>query len=82
MDDAVAGVIHQRTRDYLISAADLVINGALTRPQRGDEIHEVINGRIQVYEVVSINGEPEWRFSDATQLTIRIHTQYIEALES
>lgn len=61
------------SRDYLISAADLVLNDAKILPEPGDEIVE--DGF--VYEVMAPNGEPEWRYSDGCRRTLRIHTKLI-----
>ncbi|MDD5699441.1 MAG: hypothetical protein PHH77_12575 [Victivallaceae bacterium] len=61
------------SRDYLISAADLVLNDAPILPEPGDEIVE--DGF--VYEVMAPNNEPEWRYSDSYRQTLRIHTKYI-----
>jgi hypothetical protein len=59
------------SRDYLISAADLVLNDARILPEPGDEIVE--DGF--VYEVMAPNNEPEWRYSDSCRSTLRIHTK-------
>jgi hypothetical protein len=59
------------SRDYLISAADLVLNDARILPEPGDEIVE--DGF--VYEVMAPNNEPEWRYSDSCRNTLRIHTK-------
>ena len=61
------------SRDYLVSAADLVLDGQTVLPQSGDEIEE--NGF--VYEVMAPNGEPEWRYSDSYRQCCRIHTKFI-----
>ena len=61
------------SRDYLVTAADLVLNGETTLPESGDEIVE--NG--QIYEVMAPNGEPEWRYSDSSRQCLRIHTKHI-----
>ena len=60
------------SRDYLITAADLVLDGVITLPEKGDEIVE--NG--QIYEVLAPNGEPEWRYSDSSRQCLRIHTKH------
>ena len=62
---------HIESRDYLISATDLVLNDTQILPEPGDEIIE--NGFI--YEVMAPNNEPEWRFSDSSRQTLRIHTK-------
>jgi hypothetical protein len=62
---------HIESRDYLISAADLVLNDTQVLPGPGDKIVE--NGF--VYEVMAPNNEPEWRYSDSSRNTLRIHTK-------
>jgi len=59
------------SRDYLIHAANLVLDGQTVLPEAGDEIEE--NGF--VYEVMAPNGEPEWRYSDSYRQCYRIHTK-------
>ena len=61
------------SRDFLISAADLVLNDARILPEPGDEI---VEGGF-VYEVMAPNNEPEWRYSDSCRNTLRIHTKLI-----
>ncbi|MFA6717404.1 MAG: hypothetical protein WC082_12560 [Victivallales bacterium] len=62
---------HIESRDYLISTADLILNGTQILPEPGDEIVE--DGFI--YEVMAPNNEPEWRYSDSYRNTLRIHTK-------
>ena len=62
---------HIESRDYLISTADLVLNNTQILPEPGDEIVE--NGFI--YEVMAPNNEPEWRYSDSSRQSLRIHTK-------
>ncbi|MBK9128185.1 MAG: hypothetical protein IPM13_10335 [Phycisphaerales bacterium] len=71
--------ILQRTesRDYLVSAADLVLAGERTTPRAGDRIREVIGGAAFLHEVMAPGGEPPWRFSDRYRLTLRIHTKFV-----
>jgi hypothetical protein len=65
------------SRDYLVRATDLVLNGEQTLPQRGDQIVEASGGGT-VHEVMGPGGgEPDWRFSDPQRLTLRIHTKEI-----
>ena len=73
LDDGYGGVIRTVSRDFIVQTEDLVLDGELTRPVRGDRIHE---GEIE-YEVLSPGDEPEWRFSDSERLAIRIHTKEV-----
>ena len=80
LSDGYGGVRMQWTdRDYLIRAADLVLGGHQTLPQRGDRIREVQGDKVYVYEVLAPSGEPEWRWSDVFRTTLRIHAKQIDA---
>lgn len=72
------GVIHRtQSRDYLISAADLVLAGAAEQPKAGDRIRETVGEQMLIYEVMAPGGEPPWRFSDPYRRTLRIHTKFV-----
>lgn len=59
-------------RDFLIKAADLVIESVATKPVPGDQI-ELANG--EIYEVMTDGADPGWRWSDPQHTTLRVHTQ-------
>ena len=70
----------QRTEadDFLISPADLVLDGQRVLPEAGDRIREATDGGgTRVYEVLAIGTEPPWRWSDPHRTTLRIHTKVI-----
>ena len=69
--DGYGRVTRSESRDYLVRAQDLVLDGVAVLPRPGDLIIEADRR----YEVMSPEGEPEWRWSDANQSTIRIHTR-------
>ena len=75
------GIVHKtQSRDFLVSAADLVIAGATVLPKSGDRVRETTGGQTFVYEVLAQNqtGErPPWRYSDPQRRTLRIHTKLI-----
>ncbi len=78
LDDGYGGVRMEWTdRDFLIQAADLVLGGVPTLPQRGDQIRETQGGRVFVYEVMAPGREPEWRWSDGFRKVLRIHTKQV-----
>ena len=56
------------TRDFIVPKELLP-----SEPQVGDEV-EFLGG---TYEVLSPNGEPCWRWSDAFQTAYRIHAKHI-----
>jgi len=66
-------------RDYLIQTADLIIDGSVVTPARGDRIKETVGESVYVYEVMGPgNNEPEWRYSDDFNKTLRIHTKKVD----
>ena len=65
------------SRDFLITADALVLNGNPILPARGDRISERIGDQLMVYEVMAPGNEPEWRWSDPYHRTLRIHTKLI-----
>lgn len=73
VDEPEGGALYIETRDYLVAQADLVHAGQPIEPRDGDRIEEA--GR--VYQVVSVGGEPPYRWSDPAQQELRIHTQLV-----
>lgn len=72
------GVVQQVvSRDYLFPATALVPLAGLNRPQRGDEVQETRDGVLYRYQVIAPQGEPHWRYSDAYQQVLRVHTKLI-----
>lgn len=75
-DDGYGRIQRVESRDYLIAAADLVLDGTVVTPERGDEIVESADGQDLIYEVMAPAGEPEWRWSDPYRSCLRIHTKH------
>ncbi|MFA5291945.1 MAG: hypothetical protein WC496_02810 [Phycisphaerae bacterium] len=71
VDDGGGAKIKTDIIDFLISTADLVLNGSAITPQHGDKIEL---GSCE-YEVLFLAGDGCWRFSDAFGKTMRIHTK-------
>jgi len=71
IEDEYGRVVRYESRDFLITASDLVLTGTLVLPERGDEI--IDDGYI--YEVMAPANEPKWRYSDSFRNTLRIHTK-------
>lgn len=79
LSDEFNGIkIEWTDRDFLIRAEDLIINGESITPERGDIILEQFDNKTYHYEVLSIGGEPEWRWSDPYHKIFRIHTKLME----
>jgi hypothetical protein len=66
-------------RDFIITAADLVLDGDVVLPERGDRIKETVGSQTLVYEVVGPGNEPCWRWSDPYRLALRVHTKQVGA---
>ena len=74
VQDAYGVVEKWESRDFLVTAADLVLLGAAVTPQRGDRITD--GGK--VYEVLAPGKEDVYRLSDPYGVTLRIHTKQVE----
>jgi hypothetical protein len=73
------GAIHMQwtDRDFLIAPDELILAGLQVLPERGDTIHETLNGIVYIYEVNAPGAEPPWRWSDPHHTLLRIHTKQI-----
>lgn len=65
-------------RDYLISAADLILGDLVVEPADGDQVDDETDGRR--FEVLAPRGEPAWRYSDNRRTVLRIHVKDVGAL--
>ena len=70
-------IVANRSRDFLIAAADLIISGSVVEPDRGDYITATENGKSVVYEVIAPGSEIHFRYSDPERKMLRIHTKQI-----
>ena len=71
--------VRVETRDFLITAADLILDGSLIEPKAGDEIDRTVGSAIHTFEVMSPGAdEAAWVYSDGYRYTLRIHTKRIE----
>ena len=76
------GVIEKtESRDFLVRAEDLVLEGDPALPERGDQVRETDGGKVFVYEVMAPGKEPHFRYSDPYRKTLRIHTKHVETEE-
>jgi len=77
--DNGSGILESfESRDFLVRAADLVLAGEKTLPERGDRIRETQDETVYVYEVMAPGREPHYRFSDPYRRTLRIHTKLVD----
>lgn len=65
------------SRDFLISASDLIVDGNPILPSPGDRIREERGGKAHIHEVMDLDGEPCFRWCDPFGITLRIHTKLI-----
>lgn len=65
----------QRTVDFLIDPVDLHRDGVSLTPNEGHTILRSNTG--ETHELLPVNGEPCWRWSDHGQTQLRLHTQKI-----
>ena len=78
VDDGYGVLVRHESRDFLILAADLVLDAEQMLPERGDRIRETQGDTTFVYEVTAPGKEPAWRYSDPYRKTLRIHTTQID----
>ena len=78
VDNGEGAALQVESRDYVVRAAQLNFGAGPVEPRRGDQIHEVQDGVIFIYEVMAPGDEPVWRYSDAYRKTVRIHTKQID----
>lgn len=81
--DEFGAVIRYQSRDFIVKAADLVLDDETVLPQRGDLIkEELTDGSLAIHEVMRADGgEDVWRYSDLGRSFIRIHTKLVGAEE-
>ncbi len=78
VDDGYGVLVRHESRDFLVLAADLMLDGAPVLPQRGDRVRETQGQQVFVYEVTAPGKEPCWRYSDPYRKTLRIHSKNID----
>lgn len=66
--------IQHEMKDFILPAADLVLNGRVTRPQPGMRIACTLAGVAAVFEVANIPGGQCFSWMDHGETMMRIHT--------
>lgn len=64
-------------RDWLVAAADLVIEGEAATPQAGDQIVETLGESTRTYEVMPIGQEDAWHWCGVGEQLLRVHTKRV-----
>lgn len=66
---------HVETKDLVFDAAQFIgFQKDIYEPTAGVQISQTVSGGVDWYEVVSVNKERVWEFSDNDQTTMRVHT--------
>ena len=81
VDNGTAAPVTFESRDYIVSAADLVLGGEQALPERGDRIRDEFGGTVHVYEVMVPGGQLHYRLSGPEQNILRIHTKLVDTEE-
>ena len=74
-EDDSGSITRVTVRDFILTAADLVLDGSAAEPQAGDEIRETVGSTVFVHEVMPVPGEGVWRWSDPHRVALRVHTK-------
>jgi hypothetical protein len=72
------GIVRRsESRDFLITADDLVDGETRFEPAAGDRIREQFGEFWRIYEVGAPQGTPPFRSSDPDRVTLRVHTNFV-----
>ena len=74
-------VVAVESRDFLITASRLILDGQQQLPLVGDRIIEDVNGEMRSYEVQNFGTERPYRFCDAHRIKLRVHTKYVGVVQ-
>jgi len=72
--DESGAIIRTRRIDFIVTAADLILDGVVVKPLPGDRI---VDGT-KTYEVLAIAGSEIYREEDPFGLIFRIHARLID----
>jgi len=72
--DESGSIIRTRRIDFIMTAADLILDGAVVKPIPGDRI---VDGT-DTYEVMAVISGEHYRVADSSGLMVRIHTRLID----
>ena len=76
--DEYGTTVEAKATDFLVTAAELVLAGAKTLPEPGDQVRVTVGDEVHVFEVMSLGGGGHWRPSDPYGHTLRIHSKLVE----
>lgn len=79
--DEFGVTVEAKEVDFLVTAADLILNGAVAEPEVADRIMwtRTSDGAKFTYEVLAIiGGGQSFRYADSHGTTLRIHTKLVD----
>ncbi len=76
-DDAGA-TVQAKAADFIVAADELVLGGAVTKPQIGDRIRLPAGSQVLVFEVLDLAGAGHYRPADPFGKALRIHAKQID----
>ena len=82
LTDTSGILVEIESRDFLISAANLLLDEMLILPENGDRIIETVGGKLHAYEVSNFGSEQSYRFCDPYRYKLRIHSRYVGVIVS
>ena len=82
LTDTSGILITIESRDFLISAASLLLDEMPILPELGDRIIETVGSKLHAYEVSNFGAEQPYRFCDPFRHKLRIHTRHIGVIVS
>jgi hypothetical protein len=74
VDQGDGGLVRIIAHDFIVAVADFEFG----EPAEGDRFIVGTLGAGEVYEAMSIPGEPAWRYTDEFRTQYRIHTKHVE----
>lgn len=78
VSDGRGGEIRVQMTDWIVDAADLVLDGEVVEPEEGDCIVDGGGPAAAIYQVAAPPGdEPAWRTTDGYRARLRIHTELV-----
>jgi len=66
-----------KSTDYLIHAADLIVNDTVITPRSDDRVTEVVGGVSQTYEVMPLGPQKEYEPLDTDGVIMTVHTKRV-----
>ena len=76
--DEYGATVEAKATDFLIAAAELVLDEQRITPEPGDHIRVTAEGVTRIFEVMDLGDAGHYRPSDPYGRTLRIHTKVVD----